>query len=298
MVAKIFISYRHGETAGYAGHIRESLRKEFGDKAIYRDVDDMPLGSDFTEVLQAAVSKCKVLLALIGTHWLDVRDSDQERRLENPHDPVRVEIVTALQKKITVIPILLDGARIPAAGLLPGELQPLCGCRGMDISNESFDDDIIRLKKSLRANGIRPESPRRILLEKEFPLALGGVFLGPATTIVSAIIAAFLTGKSNLFDCTQINGPLIALSLIYFNVTTTVLYYKYDAFKSETAYFSLGQIAFSWSELSIRWVYGDNYWCAPSLLATVLVPYIVTAIIQSLRLLFRLTEIHPPASDR
>ena len=60
-----------------------------------------------------------MLLAVIGPNWSDVRDEHGNRRLDDPNDFVRIEIAAALQRDIPVIPILLDGARIPKAGQLP-----------------------------------------------------------------------------------------------------------------------------------------------------------------------------------
>jgi hypothetical protein len=125
MAARIFISYRREGSAGYAGRIHDVLQREFGRDSIFMDVDSMPLGSDFTRVMRDEVSKSEALLAVIGPDWLDVRDPEGKRRLENPNDPVRVEIGAALQKKIPVIPILLDGVKIPAAEHLPKELEEL-----------------------------------------------------------------------------------------------------------------------------------------------------------------------------
>ena len=63
--------------------------------------------------MQEEVAKCSALLAVIGHEWLNVRDEDGRRRLDNPDDFVRVEIAAALQRDIPVIPIMLEGTKVP-----------------------------------------------------------------------------------------------------------------------------------------------------------------------------------------
>jgi hypothetical protein len=46
------------------------------------------------------------MLALIGSQWLTITNEKGERRLDNREDFVRVEIETALEREIRVIPIL------------------------------------------------------------------------------------------------------------------------------------------------------------------------------------------------
>ena len=72
------------------------------------DVDAIPLGADFIEVLRNEVAKCDVLVAIIEPHWVDARDENGNRRLDSEHDFVRVEIAAALARSIPVIPILLE----------------------------------------------------------------------------------------------------------------------------------------------------------------------------------------------
>ena len=60
---------------------------------------------------------------MIFLRWLDARDEDGNRRLDDPNDFVRIEIGAALQRDIPVIPILLNGTKIPRADRLPPELQ-------------------------------------------------------------------------------------------------------------------------------------------------------------------------------
>lgn len=121
---KIFISYRRENDAGHAGWISNlsDLEREFD---IFMDVDTIRLGTDFVEAINEAVAKCDVLIALIGRSWLDLRDEAGDRRLDNPNDFVRLEIAAALQRQIPVIPILIDGAKIPNAAQLPADVQQL-----------------------------------------------------------------------------------------------------------------------------------------------------------------------------
>ena len=148
MAAKVFISYRRGDSAGYAGRVRDRLERELGCELLFMDVDAIPLGMNFSKVLHEEVAKCGVLLAVIGPTWSDARDEYGNRRLDDPNDFVRVEIAAALQRNIPVIPILIDGARIPKAIELPDDLKELALRNGLEIHHASFQDDMDRLISS------------------------------------------------------------------------------------------------------------------------------------------------------
>jgi formylglycine-generating enzyme required for sulfatase activity len=151
MAAKVFISYRRDDSAGHAGRVHDWLAHEFGANLLFMDVDSIPLGSDFIKVLREEVSKCDTLLAVIGRHWLDARDAEGKRRLDKENDFVRVEIATALQRDIAVIPILLDGAGVPKPEDLPADLQGLSARNGLDVRHGSFHVDMNRLIGALKA---------------------------------------------------------------------------------------------------------------------------------------------------
>jgi hypothetical protein len=150
MSKRIFISYRRDDSAGHTGRVFDRLRGEFGQDALFMDVDAIPLGANFVQVLRAEVAKCDVLLAIIGPNWLDARDDNGHRRLDNPVDFVRVEIATALQRDIPVIPILLDGTRMPKPTFLPTDLQPLAERNGLDVRHASFHADMDKLVRGLK----------------------------------------------------------------------------------------------------------------------------------------------------
>jgi hypothetical protein len=154
MAAKVFISYRRADSAGYSGRVMDRLDRELGRDLVFMDVDAIPLGTNFSKVLHEEVAKCGVLLAVIGPNWLDARDEHGNRRLDNPNDFVRIEIAAALQRSIPVIPLLLDGARIPKADELPEDLKELALRNGMEIRHASFQDDMNRLIRGLKEDGV------------------------------------------------------------------------------------------------------------------------------------------------
>jgi hypothetical protein len=167
--SKVFISYRRDDSAGHAGRVYDRLEREFGRDLLFMDVDAIPLGVNFIKVLRNEVAKCDVLLAVIGPNWLNVGDEQGHRRLDNPSDFVRIEIGTALQRDIPVIPILLDGAKIPRAEQLPDDIQELAVRNGLDVRNASFHIDMDKLIRALKG---MPSREHRRPAEVEAPKAL------------------------------------------------------------------------------------------------------------------------------
>src|SRR5262249_51959035 len=88
----IFISYRRQDSGDVTGRIYDRLVQQFGREAIFKDVDSIPLGVDFRGVLDKAVGKCNLLLAVIGRQWIGSQNESGARRLDDPRDFVRIEI--------------------------------------------------------------------------------------------------------------------------------------------------------------------------------------------------------------
>ena len=146
---RIFISYRREETAYPAAWLYDRLADRFADGQVFKDVDSIELGDDFVEVITEAIGSCDVLLALIGNEWLTITDEDGQRRLDDPDDFVRVEIEAALKRNVRVIPILVDGARMPRATELPPSLAGLVRRQALELSPNRFELDTNRLLKVL-----------------------------------------------------------------------------------------------------------------------------------------------------
>lgn len=146
---KIFISYRRDDAPGSTGRLYDRLAETFSAEHVFIDVDAIVPGVDFVLALDDALKDCDVLLAIIGKNWLDSRNSDGRRRLESPDDFVRIEIATALGHDIRVVPVLVDGAEMPAATDLPDVLQPLTRRHAVELSHMRFAMDTDRLARAL-----------------------------------------------------------------------------------------------------------------------------------------------------
>jgi hypothetical protein len=155
---RIFISYRRESDAAQAGRIADLLGNEFGPDHVFMDVDAIPFGANFVEVINKEIAKSHTLLVIIGRTWLDARSDDGQRLLDNPADFVRLEIVAALKLHVNVIPILVDGAKIPPADRLPEELRELATCHALDLRNATFKVDMNRLVGELKKELIKTES--------------------------------------------------------------------------------------------------------------------------------------------
>lgn len=145
----IFISYRREDAEGQAGRLFGDLANHFGDDTVFMDVTAIEPGRDFRRVIDEQVASCSVLLAVIGKNWIDAKDEAGLRRLEDPMDFVRLETASALKRDIPVVPVLIQGARIPRAEQLPGDLAELAYRNGVELTHARWDSDVQVLIKAL-----------------------------------------------------------------------------------------------------------------------------------------------------
>src|SRR6476646_2381140 len=162
MTGKIFINYRRDDSIGMAGRLHDRLAHTFGRAKLFMDVDHIPAGTDFVAHLSSQVAECDVILVVIGPNWLGVKDESGGRRLDDPDDFVVIEIAAALVRDIRVIPVLVDGARMPKASELPDSLKPLARRHAVDVRHSHFGHDAEALVKRMReVLGDKAAGPRR-----------------------------------------------------------------------------------------------------------------------------------------
>lgn len=155
----IFISYRRDDARGFAGRLADKLQSHFGKENVFFDTSSTDPGAKYPNDIRERLDSCDVLIAVIGNQWSRLKDG-KERRLDNPRDWVRREIATALRRDILVIPVLVDGAKMPALKELPKELSGLIERTRQDLRETSWAEDVRRLIKTV-ANGIRKKTEKK-----------------------------------------------------------------------------------------------------------------------------------------
>ena len=141
---RVFLSYRRQDTAFQADLLYGQLVDAFGRDRVFKDVDSIEPGDDFTEAIERAVTSCTVLLVLIGDRWLASTDGAGRRRLDDPADFVRLEIEFALRAGVRVVPVLLE-TELPAAEQLPAPLAPLVTRQAVVLAAHGFVEGARRL---------------------------------------------------------------------------------------------------------------------------------------------------------
>jgi len=139
----VFISYRREDSGAWADRIRNRLRSMLGSDRVVLDIDDIAHGPNFASALTERVNKSDAVVMIIGKNW-------HTKTLADPNDRVRIEIEAALNRKIRITPVLVDGASMPQPGDLPESLKALTHMRPIDLSSEHFDADMKRLEEALR----------------------------------------------------------------------------------------------------------------------------------------------------
>lgn len=222
----VFISYRRSDSIAEAGRIYDKLVEAFGSARIFKDVDNIPYGADFVAYLDQAVAQCDVLMPLIGRTWLTATDAQGNRRLDDPHDFVRLEIAAALNRDILVLPILLNGAAMPAPTDLPDELQSLARRNAAQVRHDpDFHSDMRRLVSKLEdyfasrnlptpANAGANDGTAQPAPSIAIATAQGGSWLIP--TVLSGVngILAIIDGISGAAPPSIVVGGLLGVAAI------------------------------------------------------------------------------------
>ncbi len=148
-VRKVFISYRREDSAAYAGRLYDAMVARFGEGNVFMDLDLAP-GVDFVERITEAVGACQVLIEVIGPNWATVKDAEGGVRILDPDDFVRLELEIALGRPdVTVIPVLVSGARMPGRRDLPPELGAMTRRNALELSDQRWGYDVGRLGGAL-----------------------------------------------------------------------------------------------------------------------------------------------------
>jgi hypothetical protein len=152
IIMKLFVSYRRNDAGGWAQSIATAMRREFGSANVFVDVDSIKNYDDFERVILSAIDQADVFLAVIGPHWLMDQNEVGKRSLDDEADYVRREIAAAFNREVWVVPVLVEGATMPATDQLPAELRSLARPFYFEARPERWEKDIAEIMNRIRPN--------------------------------------------------------------------------------------------------------------------------------------------------
>ena len=190
---KVFISYRRDDTSGHAGRLYDAVAQRLGDANVFMDVELKP-GIDFVDRITEVVGACRVVLVVIGPQWASSASGATEPRIDDPSDFVRLEVRTALLRSdVTVIPLLVAGARMPDADGLPEDLRALTRLNALELSDGRWRYDVGRLTSALDEALAPPgATPAPTGPGPSRPARRWRVIAVPAVLVAVAVVAVLL----------------------------------------------------------------------------------------------------------
>ena len=141
----VFISYRRADSGHAVDRLFERLVTALDPGTVFKDVESIPPGSDFRRHIRDSLGQCKVFVCVIGTAW-EGTATDGTSRLDDPADFVRLEIETALERKIPFIPVFVDGVTGLGDRRLPDSLRDLPFLQAVPLRRDpDFNRDVTRI---------------------------------------------------------------------------------------------------------------------------------------------------------
>jgi hypothetical protein len=146
---KIFMSYRRADDRHFIGRLHDRLCDAFGDEMVFRDIDSIPAGTNFRNVILRTLNEVDAVVAIIGPQWSRSSSAD---RASAATDYVFLELAEALREGKPVLPVLIEDTEMPTPDALPADLRALSDINAISVHGDpAFRRDSTRLIEAIGA---------------------------------------------------------------------------------------------------------------------------------------------------
>jgi hypothetical protein len=136
----VFVNYRRTDASAEATLLADHVNRVLGEGAAFIDCAPIAPGLDYLTCVHDALTRTRVMLAVIGPDWLGVADQ-RAPRLPDRFDAVHTEIRAALARQIPVVPVLVRDAVLPEEQALPDDSRGLVSRRAAVLTTTAFERD-------------------------------------------------------------------------------------------------------------------------------------------------------------
>jgi pterin-4a-carbinolamine dehydratase len=156
----IFISYRRLDSAIFSQWLAVQLNAAYGQDSVFIDTQNVRTADVWAEQIKQRLESASLVLAVIGKGWLSIADDFGRRRIDLPDDWVRQEIESSLKSGKKMLPLLVEGATLPATEALPPSIARLLDIQAFSMDLEAMQRDMTDLVKQVGSLiGRAPISP-------------------------------------------------------------------------------------------------------------------------------------------
>jgi len=165
----VFVNYRRDDSESEAGRINNDLENAFGKGFVFQDRDDLTAGAKWIDKLVEAGKVAKVIIAVIGPNWLQVQENGKSR-LEDPEDWVRKELVQAIKSDKVIIPVMVNGGKLPSKDEMPEALHKVTDYQAFELRSDKWNIDFGALQDDIaQISGVKTlEQVKKEDKEKSF----------------------------------------------------------------------------------------------------------------------------------
>ncbi len=210
-MSRIFISYRRDDSAETVERLDAALTERYGRRFVFRDNRSIPAGATFSSQLELYLMYADVVLVVIGPTWLEATDAQGHRRLDDPADYVRREVGYALTARQLVVPVLLDGTRMPSADALPENLRALTMLQAVTIRSDALEQGARELIRGIDSH-----------LRWRFPHPEGLLAAALLPTAGIAYVVDLAANGQPLTHDAAVQLYLVSLGIWFFGMETSI----------------------------------------------------------------------------
>jgi pterin-4a-carbinolamine dehydratase len=145
----IFISYRRLDSAIFSQWLATQLRSAYGQDCVFIDTENIRDAAAWAQQVESSLKSSSLVIIVVGKSWLSISDEFGRRRIDLPDDWVRREIENGLNAGKRILPLLIEGAELPAREALPASIVPLLDIQARRMNIGAIAKDMSGLVKDI-----------------------------------------------------------------------------------------------------------------------------------------------------
>jgi hypothetical protein len=190
---RVFVSYRRQDSQGTTGRLSDGLEHAFGKDTMFRDGRCDPSWNELRLRDRGGADgkrrRGRRDRPELAAPLADFRELAERWSV----DYLRWELKTALARRIFTVPVLVDGASMPAEKDLPDELKALAILQAQDLSDKDWEYDLGRLVELIRP---RLRLPVQLVEAPKMPASRWIVGSGLIALLALVAAGVFCSGDS------------------------------------------------------------------------------------------------------